>query len=82
MTRHRVNQHLIVLNLDSISINKILVTEFITVKVSTQRNQQLSRYVFSKVIEYFEQNIRKQIHSKRLLNTKRMNRVRNIPIEI
>ena len=82
MTRHRVNQHLIVLNLDTISINKILVTEFITVKVSTQRNQQLSRYVFSKVIEYFEQNIRKQIHSKRLLNTKRMNRVRNIPIEI
>ena len=82
MNRHRVNQHLIVLNLDSISINKILVTEFITVKVSTQRNQQLSRYVFSKVIEYFEQNIRKQIHSKRLLNTKRMNRIRNIPIEI
>ena len=29
-----VNQRLIILNLDSVSINKILVTEFITVKVS------------------------------------------------
>ena len=32
--RCRVNQHLMVLNLDSASINKVLVTEFITVKVS------------------------------------------------
>ena len=31
---YRVNQHLIVLNLYSVSINKILVTEFITVKSS------------------------------------------------
>ena len=56
-----VNQHLIVVNLGSVSINKILVTEFITVKVSqdltsmqnmsTQRNQVLIRYVFSEVIE-------------------------------
>ena len=38
MCRYRVNQHLIVINLDSVSINKILVTEFITVKVSQNIN--------------------------------------------
>ena len=37
--RYRVNQHLIVMNLYSISINKILVTEFITVKyVNTMKS--------------------------------------------
>ena len=30
MSMYRVNQHLIVLKLDSVSINKIIVTEFIT----------------------------------------------------
>ena len=29
MCRYRVNQHLIVLKLDSVSINKSLVTEFV-----------------------------------------------------
>ena len=92
MHMYRVNQHLIVLNLDNITINKVLLTEFITVKVSqnlnlmqnmlTQWNQQLSRYVFSKVIKCFEQNIRKQIDCKRSSNTKQMNRVQNIRIEI
>ena len=38
MGRYRVNQHLIVLNLGSVSISKGLVTEFITVKVSQKRN--------------------------------------------
>ena len=33
--------------------------------MSTQRNQQLNEYVFAKVIERLEQNIRKQIDSKR-----------------
>ena len=33
-----VNQHLIVLNLYSVSINKILVTEFIPAKVSRNLN--------------------------------------------
>ena len=32
MCRYRVNQHLTVLNLYSVSNNKILVTDFITVK--------------------------------------------------
>ena len=32
MCKCRVEQHLIVLNLYSVSINKILVTEFITMK--------------------------------------------------
>ena len=61
---YRVNQHFIVLYLDSASINKVPVTKF------------------SKVIECLEQNIRKQIDCKRPLNTKQMNRVRNIRIEI
>ena len=34
MCRYRVDQHLIILNLYSVSLNKILVTEFITVKSS------------------------------------------------
>ena len=50
--------------------------------MSTQRNQQLSEYVFSKVIESLEQNIRKQIDSKRSSSTKQINRVQNIRIEI
>ena len=37
--------------------------------LSTQWNQQLIRYVFSKVIECLEQNIRKQIDCKRPSNT-------------
>ena len=84
MCKYRVNQHLIILNLGNFSINKVLVTEFITVKLSqnlnlmwnmsTQWNQQFSKHVFSKVIECFEQNIRKQIDCKRRLSTKKMNR--------
>ena len=38
MHKHRVDQHLIVLNSYSISINKILVTEFMTVKASQNLN--------------------------------------------
>ena len=38
MYKHRVDQHLIVLNSYSISINKILVTEFMTVKASQNLN--------------------------------------------
>ena len=53
-----------------VSINKSLVTEFVTVKISQNlsgfdvitvyqhRNQQLSRYIFSKLIECFEKSIR------------------------
>ena len=39
-------------------------------------NQQLSRYVFSKVTKYLKQNIQKQIECKRPSNTKQ-----NIPHE-
>ena len=35
---YRVNQHLIVLDLGSVSTNKVLVTEFNTVKVSQNPN--------------------------------------------
>ena len=34
MCRYRVNQHLIFLNLDKVSVNKTLIIEFITAKVS------------------------------------------------
>ena len=49
--------------------------------MSTQWNRQLNKYV-SKVIEYLEQNIRKQIDCKTPSNTKQMNRLQNIRIEI
>ena len=49
--------------------------------MSTQWNQQLSRYE-SKVIKSLEQNILKQIDCKRPSNTKQMNRLQNIQIEI
>ena len=38
MRRYRVNRHLIVLKLESVSINKVLVTEFVAVKVSQNLN--------------------------------------------
>ena len=92
MCKYRVKQHLIVLKLDSVSINKIIVTKFVTVKVSqnlnlmqslsTQWNQQLIRHEFSKVIECLEQNIRKQTDHKRPSYTKQMNRVQNIRTEM
>ena len=41
MRRYTVNQHLIVLNLYSVSISKILVTEFVTVKVSQYLNYDM-----------------------------------------
>ena len=50
--------------------------------MSTQRNQELSGYVFLKVIECLEQNIRRQIDCKRPSTTKQMNRVQNIRTEI
>ena len=49
--------------------------------MSTQWNRQLIKYV-SKVIEYLEENIPKQIHSKRPSDIKQMNRLQNIRIEI
>ena len=98
MFKCTVDQHLIFLNLHSISINKILVLEFMTAKVSqnlnsiqkmsTQWNQQLSRYVFSKVIEFLDkslewiQNVRKQIDNKKPSNTEQNKRVQNIWIKV
>ena len=96
MFKCRVDQHLIFPNLHSISINKILVLEFMTAKVwqnlnsiqkmSTQWNQQLSRYVFSKVfldksLEWI-QNVRKQIDNKKPSNTEQNKRVQNIWIKV
>ena len=45
-------------------------------------NKQLSRYVFSKVVECLEQNIRKQIDYNRPSSIKQMNRAQNTRIEI
>ena len=92
MRKYRVKQDLIVLKLDSVSIKKILVTKFVTVKVSqnlnlmqsltTQWNQHLIRYLFSRVIECLEQSIRKQSDCKRPSNTRQMNWVQKIQIEM
>ena len=42
--------------------------------MSAQSNQQLSRYVFSKVIECLEQNIRKKMIARdHRIDTKKMN---------
>ena len=38
MRKFRIDQYLIVVNLNNISINEILVTEFVTVKVSQNQN--------------------------------------------
>ena len=69
-----INQRLVALKLDSVSINQSIAPEFVTVKVSqdlnlmhnmsTQWNRQLSRYVL-KVIECSDRNIRKQIDNKK-----------------
>ena len=92
MCKYRVKQDLLNSYKVSVWINKVLVTKFITVKISqnlnlmqslsTQWNQQLIGYVFSRVIECLEQNIRKQIHCKRPSNTRQMNWVQNIQIEM
>ena len=53
--------------------------------MSTQCNQQLRRYMFSKVIECLEQKTqkkKKKIDYKRLSSTKQMNRVQSIRTEI
>ena len=78
-----VNQH-------CVSISKILVTEFVTVKVSWNLNLNqhgetynlVGTYVLSKVMECLEQNIRKQVDFKNTSNTKQINRVQNIGIDI
>ena len=92
MWKYRVKQDLIVLKLDSVSIKKILVTKFVAVKVLqnlnlmesflTQWNQQHIRHVLAKVILCLEQNIWKQSDCKRPSNTKQMNWVQNIQIEM
>ena len=50
--------------------------------MSTQWNQQLSGYVFLKVIKCLEQNIQKEIDCKRLSSSKYLNRVQNIRVKI
>ena len=49
--------------------------------MSTQRHSEINKHVF-KVIESFEQNIRKQIDCKRPSSTKQMNRVQNSKITL
>ena len=73
MCKYRVDQHLIVLNLYSVSINKIQVTEFYYCEHFTESkfDVKYTNTVKSKVIECLEQSIRKQ-----------MNREQNIRIEV
>ena len=75
MCKYRVKQDLILKSSKvRVSINKNLVTKFVTVKVSqnlnlmqslsTQWNQQLIRYVFSRVIECLEQKFQNKLIAK------------------
>ena len=92
MCKYRVKQYVKVLKLHCASIDKILIMKFVTLTVSyninlmqsfsTQWNEELISYVFWKVIERLEQNIRKQIDCKRLSNTKQMNWIQNIQIKM
>ena len=50
------------------------------INMSTQWNQKLSKYTFSKVMKYLEQKSLKQIDCKRPSSAKQMNRVQNIRI--
>ena len=54
----------------------------INIYIYIQWNQQLSKCVFSNVIECLKPNIRKEINCKRLSSTKRMTRVKTISIKI
>ena len=51
---YRVKQNLIVVKLDSISMNKVLVTEFVTVKVL--KNLNLIKIFQQSKINYFVDN--------------------------
>ena len=74
MCKYRVKQDLLNSSKVRVSINKNLVTKFVTVKVSqnlnlmqslsTQWNQQLIRYVFSRVIECLEQKFQNKLMQK------------------
>ena len=81
MCQYRLDQHLIVLNLYIILVNKILVTAFVKVsqnlslmqKMPAQWIHQVRRHTFSKVIECLEKSStqnRKQVDYKNLWNTK------------
>ena len=78
-SKYRVDQHLY-----SISIDKILVTEFITVKILQNLNSMQKKCQHNvcqnQTLESI-QSIRKQIDYKKLLNTKQVHRVQNIQIK-
>ena len=92
MCRYRVNQHLTVLKFFSVSMNKFLVMELVSVQVSQISKLDVKnvntvksttcRYMFSNVIECLKQNIRKLINYKRPSNTKQINNVQIMRIEI
>ena len=84
MCKYRVDQHLIVLNLYCVSINKIQVTEFYYCEHFTESkfDVKYTNTVKSKVIECLEQSIRKQIDCERSSSRKQMNREQNIRIEV
>ena len=92
MCRYRVNQHLTVLKFFSVSMNKFLVMELVSVQVSQISKLDVKnvntvksttcRYMFPNVIECLKQNIRKLINYKRPSNTKQINNVQIMRIEI
>ena len=61
MRRYGVKQHLIVLNLTNVSVNKIIDTEFITVEVSKNLNLMSCRH---SEINYFVFKTNRMFFSK------------------
>ena len=67
MCRHRVNQHLVVLDLKSISVKIYQDSEIKFEVIKCLKKQQSNE----ELTEFFEQNIRKQVDCKRPSNTKK-----------
>ena len=74
MCRYRVNQHRIVLKLDIVSINKILVTKFATVKVS----QNLNLTIFKTRIRRMRTRIRWMRQTRRIWRIRRIQLIQQI----
>ena len=83
MCEYKVDQHLMVLNLYSISISKILVMGCIIAKARTVGTCfQMYLNVLKNQTFRWLQNIQKQFDYKKSCRTKQINRVKNIWIKV
>ena len=83
MCECKVDQHLMVLNLYSISISKILVMGCIIAKARTVGTffQMCLNFLKNQTLRWL-QNIKKQFDYKKSCHTKQINRVKNIRIKV